>query len=177
MPKFLVMLTDGFDEIEATSIVTVLRRAGLEVVTAGTTGNIVIGSKGMRMHADSRLIDTDVNAYHGIILPGGPGTDNLMKNQTIIRTLQDFNRQGKFIGTIGMASLVLAKNGLLKDRKATVYPGYERHLDKPRDNAVVVDANIMTSQGPGTAIAFALKIVEQFQGKAKAEKIKQELVA
>lgn len=179
MPKVLIPLADGFEEIEAFAVVDILRRAGIEVVTAGIGGIIVNSSHGVRVNSDTRLIDMeDFRSFDGIVLPGGsPGYENLLRNERVLRIVDSFAKQGKFIGAICGSPMILVKLGLLKEKKATIAPGLIKHLDKPRGDAVVVDGNIVTSQGPGTAVAFALKIVEQLMGKAKAMQIKQHIVA
>lgn len=178
MTKILVPLAEGFEEIEAFTIVDVLRRAGIEVTTAGLPGNIITGAHGVKAHADARLIDIDAERFDGIVLPGGsPGYENLMKSETLLKIVDSFAKKGKIVGAICGAPLVLAKLGLLKERKATIFPGLEKELGRPRDDPVVADGNIITSKGPGTAIVFALKLVEQLAGREKALKLKQQLVA
>lgn len=176
--KVLVPLVEGFEEIEAFAVVDILRRAGIEAVTAGVGGNIVTGAHRIRVNADARMLDIQPEGFSGIVLPGGnPGTDNLMRSERIVKIADDFAKQGKLVAAICAAPLILAKLGLLKERKATIYPGYEKELGKPRNDPVVADGNIITSQGPGTAVAFALKIVEQLMGKPKMLQIKQDIVA
>lgn len=176
--KVLVPLVEGFEEIEAFAVVDILRRAGIEAVTAGVGGNIVTGAHRIRVNADARMLDIQTEGFSGIVLPGGnPGTDNLMRSERIVRIADDFAKQGKLVAAICAAPLILAKLGLLKERKATIYPGYEKELGKPRNDSVVADGNIITSQGPGTAVAFALKIVEQLMGRPKMLQIKQDIVA
>ncbi len=176
--KILIPLVEGFEEIEAFAVADILRRAGVEAVMAGIGGNIVSGAHSIRVSADARLLDMNMDGFSGIVLVGGtPGTDNLMRSESIVRIADDFAKQGKLVAAICAAPLILAKLGLLKERKATIYPGYEKELGKPRNDAVVADGNIITSQGPGTAVAFALKIVEQLMGKPKALQIKQDIVA
>lgn len=176
--KVLVPLVEGFEEIEAFAVVDILRRAGIEAVTAGVGGNIVTGAHRIRVNADARMLDIQPEGFSGIVLPGGnPGTDNLMRSERIVRIADDFAKQGKLVAAICAAPLILAKLGLLKERKATIYPGYEKELGKPRNDPVVADGNIITSQGPGTAVAFALKIVEQLMGRPKMLQIKQDIVA
>lgn len=178
MPKILIPLADGFEDIEAIAVIDVLRRAGIEVVTAGATGNFVVSASRIRMSTDSRIIDMDTSKFDGIVLPGGSaGVENLGRNETLMRLVEDYAKTGKLVAAICMAPSLLAKRGILKDKKATAYPGLERGFDKPRADRVVVDENIITSQGPGTAVEFALKIVEQMLGKPKALQIKQQLVA
>ncbi len=176
--KILIPLVEGFEEIEAFAVADILRRAGVEAVMAGIGGNIVSGAHNIRVSADARLLDMNTDGFSGIVLVGGnPGTDNLMRSERIVGIAGDFAKQGKLVAAICAAPLILAKLGLLKERKATIYPGYEKELGKPRNDAVVADGNIITSQGPGTAVAFALKIVEQLMGKPKALQVKQDIVA
>jgi len=176
--KLLLLLADGVEETEAVATIGVLRRAGIEVVTAGVTGMIITGRNKIRIYADQVLMDMETAKYDGIILPGGSGAvQNFENNQTVLNLVRNFAGQGKLVAAICAAPKVLVKLGLLKDKKATISPGMEKLLDRPRPDKVVVDGNIVTSQGPGTAIEFGLKIVEQFQGKAAAEKVRMEVVA
>lgn len=178
MPKLLLLLADGFEEIEALTIVDVLRRAGITVDMAGVTGTMVTGRSGIRVHANTRFIDLEADKYDGIVLPGGSGgVDTIMAHKTAMSTIDNFARKGKFVGAICAAPKVLVKLGVLKDKRATIYPGMEKLLDRPRGDKVVVDGNIMTSQGPGTAMEFALRIVEHFSGKSAAAKLRHQLVA
>jgi 4-methyl-5(b-hydroxyethyl)-thiazole monophosphate biosynthesis len=177
MPKLLLLLADGFEEVEAMTVVDVLRRAGIGVDMAGLTGNIVTGMNGVRVHTDTRFIDLETGKYDGLILPGGTGVDTVMAHTTAMNVIDNFAKSGKFVGAICAAPKILVKLGALKDKRATICPGYEKLLDRPRADKVVVDGNIMTSQGPGTAMEFALRIVEQFAGKAAAAKMKQNLLA
>jgi 4-methyl-5(b-hydroxyethyl)-thiazole monophosphate biosynthesis len=177
MSKLLMVLADGFEETEALTTVDVLRRAGIGVDMAGLTGNIVSGMTGIRVHTDTRFIDLETDKYDGLILPGGSAVDTIMAHTTAMGVIDKFAKSGKFIGAICAAPKILVKLGALKDKRATIAPGLEKLLDRPRSDKVVVDGNIMTSQGPGTAMEFALRIVEQFSGKAMASKMKQQLVA
>jgi protein deglycase len=177
MVKVLVPLVDGFEEIEAITIIDVLRRAGIDVTTAGISGNIVEGQNKIRVYADDRMIDSDSTNYDAIILPGGAKAAQLMtQSQHINLTLHDFFKKGKIIGAICAAPTVLAKAGILKDKRATCYPGMERELDLPRPDKVMVDGNIITSQAPGTAMEFSLTLVKKLVGPAKVEQLKKELV-
>ncbi|MBR9682206.1 MAG: DJ-1/PfpI family protein [Candidatus Aenigmarchaeota archaeon] len=178
MPKVLLPLADGFEDIEAVTIIDVLRRAGIEVETAGLKGSIVTSKCGIRMHVESRIVDMETLKHDGIIIPGGKdAVETLMKSErmkTIVRLLAD---NGKMISAICMGPLLLAKLGILDDKRATIYPGLEKNLDRPRGDKVVVDGNIITSQGPGTAIDFSLAIVQHLLGKPTATKIKKHIVA
>jgi len=177
MVKVLVPLVDGFEEIEAITIIDVLRRAGIQVTTAGIAGNIIEGGNGIKVYADDRMIDSDSTDYDAIILPGGGKAAQLMaQSQHINLTLHDFFKKGKIIGAICAAPIVLAKAGLLKEKRATCYPGYEKELEYPRGDRVVVDGNIITSQAPGTAMEFALALVKKLVGPQQAEQLRKQLV-
>jgi 4-methyl-5(b-hydroxyethyl)-thiazole monophosphate biosynthesis len=175
--RVMVPLANGFEEIEAMAIVDILRRAGIRTDTVGVVGSVIESKHGVRVMVDKRLNQVVPEEYDGIVLPGGsPGYQNLARSARLIEILREFNHRNKLIGAICGAPSILAKEGLLDDKKATIYPGYERMLAHPRNGPVVVDGNIITSQGPGTAIQFALKIVEKLMGQAKAERLKKELV-
>ncbi len=175
--KVMVPLANGFEEIEALTVVDVLRRAGIQVETVGVIGSVIEGSHGVRVMVDKTLHQIKPDEYDAIVLPGGsPGYENLGKSSRIIQILKDFNKQNKLICAICGAPSILAKEGLLDDKKATVYPGNERLLAYPRGSRVIVDGNIITSQGPGTAMEFALKIVEKLLDHGTVERLKRELV-
>jgi 4-methyl-5(b-hydroxyethyl)-thiazole monophosphate biosynthesis len=176
--KVMVPLAQGFEEIEAFTVVDVLRRAGIQVDTVGIVGSVIEGSHGIKVMADKRLSQVDAEDYDALILPGGnPGYINLGKSSQLLSMLKSFNSKNKLIGAICAAPLILARQGLLDNRRATIYPGLEKELSYPRDSRVVVDGNIITSQAPGTAMEFALKIVEKLLGIEKAQKLREELVA
>ncbi len=174
--KVMVPLTDGFEEIEALTIVDVLRRAGLEVETVGVVRSVIKGAHGVRVMADKRLMEINPKQYDAIVLPGGPGYKTLARTSKLMEVLKDFNARGKTIGAICAAPAVLAKAGLLEEKRATIYPGMEKELSYPRGNRVVVDDNIITSQAPGTAMEFALTLVKKFKGQKEMMRLKQELV-
>jgi 4-methyl-5(b-hydroxyethyl)-thiazole monophosphate biosynthesis len=178
MPNVIVPLADGFEDLEAVAIVDLLRRAGIGVKTVGMGGSIVTSAMGMRVYADMRWDDVEMGKVDCIVLPGGSkGVENLARDQRLLQVLDVFVKTGKLTGAICAAPAILAKRGLLKDRKATICPGNEKLLDKPRNDKVVVDGNIVTSQGPGTAVEFSLKLVELLAGRDKAQKLKQQIVA
>jgi 4-methyl-5(b-hydroxyethyl)-thiazole monophosphate biosynthesis len=158
-------------------VVDILRRAGIEAVMVGLSSSIVMSSHGVRVFADRKLADINPDEYDGIVLPGGnPGYKNLGKSEKILEIIRKFNSEGKLVAAICGSPAVLAKAGVLNERKATIYPGMEREIPYPRSDRVVVDENVITSQAPGTAIEFALKIVEYLLGKEKALDLKQKLV-
>jgi 4-methyl-5(b-hydroxyethyl)-thiazole monophosphate biosynthesis len=174
--NILIPLTDGFEEIEAMTPVDILRRAGFNVVTAGVPGTMVTGANGVKMTTDRRLEDVDSKEFDAIVLVGGPGYRNLGNSGRVLDAVRDLNSRNKTIAAICMAPSILAKAGVINDRKATIYPGQEREIPRPRGERVVVDGNIITSQAPGTAMEFSIKIVEKLGGKERADKLKRDMV-
>ncbi len=172
----LVPLVDGFEEIEAITVIDVLRRAGIKVTTAGIPSTMIAGSHGIQIVADKKFDALNMRDFEGIILPGGPGHVHLAKSEKVLNAIADFDSRGKLVAAICAAPLVLTKAGIMADKKATIYPGMEREIPRPRADKVVVDGNVITSQGPGTAIDFALKIVEKLVSRDKANLLKRELV-
>lgn len=176
--RVLVLIADGFEEIEAVSVVDILRRAGISVEIASMTGTWVTGSHDLKIMADKRFSEVNFEKYDGIVLPGGSkNVNNLLKSAKLKEVLEKMNEKGKLIAAICAAPIILAKYHLLDDKKATIYPGMEKELPYPRDEKVVVDGNIITSQGPGTAIEFSLAIVEKLLGREKAWELRKQLVA
>ncbi len=176
--RVMVPLANGFDEIEAFTVVDVLRRANIKTDTIGVIGSVIQSKNGVKVIVDRTLNQINPEDYDAIILPGGsPGYQNLGRSAKLMEILKTFNSQNKLIGAICGAPTILAKEGLLDDKKATIYPGFEKMLPYPRDRPVVADGNVITSQGPGTAINFALKIVAKILNPAEAQRLKKELVA
>ncbi|MEM7825623.1 MAG: DJ-1/PfpI family protein [Candidatus Aenigmatarchaeota archaeon] len=175
--RIMLPLAEGFEEIEAFAVVDILRRVGIKVDTVGVVGTVIKSARGISVMADKRLAEINPEDYEGIVLPGGyPGYINLGKTQKIIDIIKKFNEKGKLIAAICASPSILAKAGILEDKEATIYPGMEKELPHPREGKVIVDKNVITSQAPGTAIEFALKIVEKILGKEKVLKLRKELV-
>lgn len=175
-----LFLAKGFEEIEALTVVDVLRRADLEVTTVGVGGNVVAGAHGLTVIADvaeSRLHLSDVEM---VVLPGGqPGTMNLEKNATVRSAVEAAAVKGAFLAAICAAPSIFAHWGLLKGRRATCYPGYERELSGAvyTGEQVVQDGQIVTGKGPGAAIAFALRLVACLTDETTAERIRRSMEA
>jgi len=179
MPKVLIPLADGFEEIEALALVDILRRAEIGVVLAGLRPGQVVSAHKVGIIPDETIDNVTVAGFDMIILPGGqPGTDNLLKDFRVKRLLNDFNSAGKIIGAICAAPIVLAEAGLLNGKRVTCYPSYSDKLGNAlyEDTPVVSDGNLITSQGPGTAIAFALAVVSRLAGRHEAEAIGKDLL-
>lgn len=174
MPKVLVPLAQGCEEIEAVTVIDILRRAGIEVVSAGLNDQPVRASRGVMLMPDTTL-DTALNdSFDMIVLPGGqPGSNNLKVDKRIIALLQRMAQQGKYIAAICAAPSVLASAGLLDGKQATSFPGA---LDpfpnvKQQHAAIAEDGRFITSRGPGTAMDFALTLVEHLAGSAKRQEV------
>ncbi|RLJ07860.1 MAG: DJ-1 family protein [Candidatus Aenigmatarchaeota archaeon] len=175
--KVLVPLADGFEEMEAATTINILKRGGLDVVVAGLPGTIVRGSRGLKVMLEKKLDDLDINDFDALVLVGGyPGYKNLSQSNNILRAVVEFDEKKKLIAAICGAPSVLAKTGILDDRRATIYPGLEKEIPRPRGGRVVIDEHIITSQGPGTAIDFALAVLERLAGRDVMERVKKEIV-
>jgi len=167
MPRVLIPLAQGCEELEAVTIIDILRRADINVTAAGLDAEPVTGARGTVLIPDT-AIDAIINeTFDMIVLPGGlPGADNLRQDARIIQLLQRHVQQGQQIAAICAAPKVLAHAGLLKDIRATSYPGSLDEFNLDTDNlsqdAVVVDGKVITSRGPGTAMDFALTLIENF---------------
>jgi 4-methyl-5(b-hydroxyethyl)-thiazole monophosphate biosynthesis len=179
MPKVLVPIAEGFEEIEALAIVDILRRAEIEVVVAGLNPGPVTSARKITVLPDTTIDSVSSDGFDMIVLPGGqPGTDNLNNDPRIHRLLADFQASGKLIGAICAAPIILAAAGLLSGRRATSYPSYRAKLDGAvyEDRTVVTDGNIMTSQGPGTTITFALAIVSRLSGEYVSDAVTKSML-
>lgn len=164
MPKVLMPLAQGFEEIEAFSIVDILRRADIKVVLAGLQPGPVSGAHGISIIPDTVIDAINAGAFDMIVLPGGqPGTDNLNGDSRIHALLNDFSAKDKLIGAICAAPVVLATAGLLDGKRVTCYPSYSDRLCGGiyEDAAVVSDGSLITSRGPGSAIEFGLAITSR----------------
>jgi len=177
MKKVVIPLAEGFEEIEALTVADVLRRAELEVVLVGLPGSIVKGRSNIKVISDKKIEDINPKDFDAVVLPGGdPGYINLGRSQKVLDMLVDFNDQEKLIAAICASPCILSKLGILENRKATIYPGMEKDIPRPRSGKVIVDGHVITSEGPGTAIDFALEIVRNLLGKEKANDVRKELV-
>ncbi len=181
MPKVLVPIATGFEEIEAVSIIDVLRRAGIEVVIASLNESLSVkGAHGIMLQADSSISGISADKLDMIVLPGGWGNTKILASDESIQTLlKTMDKKGKWIGAICAAPYALAAAGVLKEGY-TCYPSIEEKISVSgyRAEASVVETdNIMTSRGPGTAICFGLAIVKKLVGNEIYEKLRSELLA
>ncbi|MCX7627764.1 MAG: DJ-1/PfpI family protein [Methylophilaceae bacterium] len=177
MPKVLLPLANGCEELEAVTVSDILRRADIEVTTAGLEPGPVRASRGTVLVPDTTLAQAMMRApeFDMIVLPGGmPGSEHLKNDARIITLLQRMAAAGKYAAAICAAPMALHAAGLLEGRRATSYPGVLDRLPGSHhyvDEAVVVDGHIVTSRGPGTAMDFALTLVELLAGKARRQTV------
>ena len=180
MKKAFVFLAEGFEEIEAISVIDVLRRGEVDTHAVSITGEYMVkGSHEIGVEANSLFEDTEFFDVDILILPGGgPGSKNLNKHDGLKALISDFHRKGKWIAAICAAPLVFGRMGLLQGKRATCYPGMESTLTGAviQPDPVVVDGNIITGKGPGFAAAFGLRIVQELQGRAKADEVATDLL-
>ena len=180
MTKTAILFANGYEEVEALTVVDLLRRAkiGCEILSVADSGHVT-GSHGISIGADRNFSGTDFSQYDGVILPGGmPGTTNLAADERVLALLRSFAAAGKLTAAICAAPTVLAKAGLLEGKKAVCYPGMEEQLTgaKVSFDPVAVDGTVITSRGLGTAIPFALSIVQYFEGRERAEALASSVV-
>jgi protein deglycase len=178
MPRALVPLAEGFEEIEAVTIIDVLRRGGIDVVTAGLETAIVEGSHKITLISDRLLAHVDPTTFDLIVLPGGPGTYKLKDDPRIADMLKQQAQTGKLIAAVCAAPLVLSEAGLLANKKATSFPSVQDKLLVAEYLAVpvVVDGQVVTGRGAGTAMAFALKLVELLTDRTVANKLAADMI-
>jgi len=171
-----VFLADGFEEVEALTIVDVLRRAGMPVVTVSINAEAeVTGAHGVKVVADSLFADNDYSAAEWLALPGGiPGAPNLASHEALCAVLEAQDaRGGKVAAICASPAVVLAPLGLLQGREAVCYPGMEQGIEGVRwsRGAVAVDGNVVTGNGPAAATPFALSLVARSLGQEAASQV------
>tara|TARA_R110002049_G_scaffold62592_13_gene167069 strand:- start:220 stop:780 length:561 start_codon:yes stop_codon:yes gene_type:complete len=177
MPIVLIPLAKGYEELEAVTLIDVLRRANFTVITASLTEQQqVLGSRGVRVVADVRLDDVMYDDFDMLLLPGGmSGATHLDDDPRIHAILKRLNQSDKAIAAICAAPLVLAHAGLLNGRTITCYPDVLLASEWPEvtfsDDAIVIDGNVLTSKGPGTAMDFALTIIEYLSNKTTRDTV------
>lgn len=176
----LVVLADGFEEIEAITPIDVLRRAGLEVLVAGVGKRQIEGAHGIKVEADIEL-EKYTGTPDAVVLPGGlPGADNLKKSRAVSELLARMKKADKIIGAICAApARVLVPSGMLDGKKATCYPGFEGEFTSKTTfmpDRVVRDGQVITSRGPGSALEFSLELVRNLVDERTASKLSEGLL-
>ena len=180
MPKTAIFLADGFEEIEALTVVDLLRRANIEISTVSIMGRKnVTGSHNITVEADALLEETDFDSLDMLILPGGmPGTTNLADCKALTDKIKEFDENDKMLCAICAAPTVFGKLGILKGKKACCFPGREDDLlgADVQTSSVTKDGHFITSRGMGTAIDFGLAIIEHYQGSDAATSMASKIV-
>lgn len=176
MARVVLPLAEGFEELEAVALIDVMRRGGVDVRIAYVGDSpLVLGANGITIEADNSIDNIKADEFDMMVLPGGwGGTYGLAENEKVISLLQEF-KANKIVGAMCAAPYVLKKAGVLGN-DYTCYPGAKEEIDHPgyrEDSKVVVDDNVMTSQGPGTAVCFGLAILERLVGVQSMQKVKE----
>lgn len=182
MEKTLIFMSNGCEEVEALTVVDLLRRADIGITMVSLEeGLMVTGSHGIEMKADCMYSEADFDGSDMIILPGGlKGTQNLMEHEDLNKRIVEFNEKGKMLAAICAAPTVLAKDGILMDKSGTCYPGMADKMrpgvKEYKEDSVVVDKNVITSRGMGTAIDFSAAIIEHYKGSEAAKSMMETIV-
>ena len=180
MATALIVIAEGFEEIEAVSVIDILRRGGIRLTVAGLTSTQVKGAHGLAITTDTLLESVKSDEFDALIIPGGePGTTNLEKNDLVADLLKNQAESGRTVAAICAAPRILNGLGLLSGKRGTSYPS---NADRMTDctyveDRVVVDSNIITSRGPGTAMEFGYAILESLKSKDISDRLKQAMLA
>ncbi len=180
--KVLIPIAPGFEEIEAITVINILRRAGVKVVTAGTKTEHIVASRGTRHLPDCTLDDVNADDFDMLVLPGGqPGTDNLRADSRVQRIIETLQRKNRQFAAICAAPVILASYGVLDGRAATSHPvvrdAVAARAAYYSEERVVVDGPVVTSRSAGTAMEFAFKLVELLCGPEKAAEVNRGVLA
>jgi len=170
MVSAILFLAPGFEEIETATIVDVLRRCGVEVAIAGIEPDAIKGAHGVKFVSDTSVDEVNVKDFDAVLCPGGsPGYVNLRNDSRVLAMIKEAFNSNKLVAAICAAPAVLADAGILRNRNCTIYPGMETELEKgggkPQKDLVVEDGNIITSQGPATALLFAFRVAARLVDK------------
>jgi 4-methyl-5(b-hydroxyethyl)-thiazole monophosphate biosynthesis len=175
-----VHFAEGFEEIEAITIVDVLRRADIGVKMVSVTGSLsVTGSHGIVVNTDSLFEEADYNLAAMIVLPGGlPGAHNLKAHEGLMQKIQEFKAKGKWLGAVCAAPYILGELGVLQGELATCYPGFEKHLKGAMlvYEPAVISGKTVTGRGAGPSMKFALKIVEALKDEETARELGRKML-
>ena len=174
MKTALILFAEGSEELEAVTAINILRRGGIIVTVAGLHAGTLSGSRGTVLLPDTTLDEALTRRYDMVVLPGGqPGTNNLKADTRVLKLVRQMAADGRYVAAICAAPSVLASAGLLDGKRTTCYPGtldaFPQVQQQPA--AVVEDGNLITSRGPGTAMDFALTLVERLVGRTKRQEV------
>ncbi|MCF8009121.1 MAG: DJ-1/PfpI family protein [Halanaerobiales bacterium] len=179
MSRILIPLALGFEEIEAVTNIDILRRAEIEVVTCALDSIDVKGSHNITIKADTQIDEIEIDEFDGILLPGGlPGAENLKNSSKVIEFVKYINKKDGLIAAICAAPIVLEKANVIKDKKVTSYPGFEKYMPSCKyiEKRVVKDGNLITGRGPGVASQFALEVVKYLKSKKEVKQLSETML-
>ena len=181
MTSVLVPLAQGCEELEAITITDLLTRAGIEVITAGLDEQPVVASRGISIIPETNIKKVEQKEFDMVVLPGGlPGADHLRDNKTVQKILKMHAENNRYLAAICAAPKALVEAGVLENKTTTCYPGaldkVELKNTKLSNKAVEIDGKVVTSRGPGTAMDFALTLVELLKGKEVRDEVEKGLV-
>lgn len=180
MKRALVLLAPGFEEIEAITVIDILRRAGIEVLVAGTVEGPIGGSRKVKIMPDMLVDQVSGDVFDLVVLPGGqPGTRNLGSDPRVKKILAEVEENGGYISAICAAPSVLSSYGYLNGKKATSHPSVRSEMDMANysEDRVVVDGRMVTSRAPGTAMEFAFQLISLLMGEEKTIEVNQGVMA
>ncbi len=177
MKSVLCLLNDGFEEVELVAPVDLLRRAGVKTVIAAMGSKTAISRGGIRVEGDVLLSEVEPSSFDVLLIPGGPGVEFMLKDGRAAALAREFADAGKTVAAICAAPLILDAAGLLAGKRFTCYSSVRETLTAALDERVVVDGELITSCGPGTALDFGFALVQHLCGKAKAAEIIEETMA
>ena len=175
--KVLCLLNDGVEETELVAPVDVLRRAGVTVTLAAMKELVVTGKEGIQLGGDALLEELNSADFDALMIPGGPAVMELLEDGRAAKLAKDFADAGKTVAAICAAPLILNQAGLLEGKRFTCYSSVRETLTAALDEKVVIDGELITSCGPGTALDFGFAIAQHLCGKAKATEIIEEMMA
>lgn len=178
--KFLVFIAEGFEEVEALTVVDYLRRMDIDVkMVSISDSKEVQGAHGIKVETDMLIDEVNHKDYIGLTIPGGmPGSTNLRDDSRVIEIVKSMNEDEKLISAICAGPIVLERAEIIKDKKITSYPGFEEELSESKysEENVVVDGNIITARGPAIATEFALEITEYLFDKSKRTELEEDIL-
>ncbi|ATZ20796.1 DJ-1 family glyoxalase III [Mesoplasma coleopterae] len=179
MKKVAIILHENFEESEAIVTIDILRRSEIIVdIYNIQEKDFQVGSHNITVKTEYKIESLNSDNYDGIVIPGGPGINNLFDNEILLNLIRDFNSSNKLISAICAAPQILGQAGVIDGIKIVKFPTSNKYLEKAfvQEKDSIIDKNIVTGSSIGTVVPFALNIIEYLQGKEQKEKIKQQLV-
>ena len=180
MTRALVPMADGTEEMEAVIVIDILRRAKWEVVAVGMKKGMITASRGVKIVPDAAFDDVNPSLFDLIVVPGGAkGVENFLKEKSLCEAIRELRRAGKLVAAVCAGPLVLQHAGVLSGCKVTCHPDHAAEITQAQwlNEPVVVDGNVITSQGAGTCFKFALAIISKVDGPEKSKAVARDIVA